>query len=991
MALIAVLVFGLWTAGAAATARTQERACEKTHPSIGFRTGIIGLAWQVAGILEIVDDCSFEVTNWRYDSRAPEAFWYSKRNLDYSVTDGFRNGNPVSNFAITGGNGFRTMRAQLRWGWTWDEVPVIYVWNRLYSQVYGYAVVSNKTLPSPPPPINYTSTVSYICHNCPPAPPMPMSPPPPPPSPPPPPPAPPAPLPPPYPTENQCGASFNNCAIIIPGQFELYWELDNVEEDKARLIHMAIQTSLPAGTWFAFGFSNSTKSRYRAEMVGSDVVIAGMLEDGETPFAEDYFLESKKPCQRGKNGKYEGVCPDAILGNNTKFNNVELQCSFVQDGLTFIQFTRPIKKSDQYDWPWGNKTSFDALPSLFAWGPVADGTNLTNHDNTTDYPYPAVQYHGSWNHSNSMFRFNIFARDFQCMAQFNDTCPADENIGFNYGTNVVLSGFTRFDITAGPATNYPNPPNPEEVFYVNEYQTPIILYEEGVPLSFSIRAGPNNPFYLTDDINGGNTNPYEEVFAGGDEAVGTLVNAFNLSWTSNQDTPDMIFYQSPARPRMGWLLVKVGSAPADEIIDNSKNGNGGPIVTPYVPVDPNNVLNPDCLGQAVEIAGKQYRCRHTIQGTVGGPGYLLWSQNPNTRLLDIAYILPTRGYSALGFTPPETAGNMAPSTAVVGYVNDNGTTNVSTIDIQGRSIDLIYPQPDANLYYTGLIQEGNLMTVFFSINQSNPLWYIPVNNYSYLNWALGPTPYLSKHTQSGGPIKVIFNENTRGIIPNDRGLYDQKTIWHTHGILMVTTFAFVLPFGQIFARYIDWWGKRWIWVHLALQLSGVILLLASFSYILVNTDRPEHWLKLKSDNYIHGKLGISIMFFAFLNPFMGLLMFFFKKPAAGEQTTFLRGCLELFHHFIGKLAMLLGAFNLFYGVYVLFFVNRCKDGSWRTWVGVSAGLLMFWALLEVILDRIFTWRRRDDGTNYRETVPKEPESPKLDHQTANPMMVQYRV
>ena len=59
--------------------------------------------------------------------------------------------------------------------------------------------------------------------------------------------------------------------------------------------------------------------------------------------------------------------------------------------------------------------------------------------------------------------------------------------------NVVLVGFRRLDITKGPATNYPNPPSPDQTFYANDYQTPIILYEPGVPILFSIRVSPSFP------------------------------------------------------------------------------------------------------------------------------------------------------------------------------------------------------------------------------------------------------------------------------------------------------------------------------------------------------------------------------------------------------------------------------------------------------------------------------------------------------------------
>ena len=67
--------------------------------------------------------------------------------------------------------------------------------------------------------------------------------------------------------------------------------------------------------------------------------------------------------------------------------------------------------------------------------------------------------------------------------------------------------------------------------------------------------------------------------------------------------------------------------------------------------------------------------------------------------------------------------------------------------------------------------------------------------------------------------------------------------------------------------------------------------------------------------------------------------------------TLLRGALEMVHHVNGKIAMLLGAFNMFYGIFVLVFVHRCGRVNSRSMVGIAAGLLMFWAILQAILDR----------------------------------------
>ena len=46
------------------------------------------------------------------------------------------------------------------------------------------------------------------------------------------------------------------------------------------------------------------------------------------------------------------------------------------------------------------------------------------------------------------------------------------------------------------------------------------------------------------------------------------------------------------------------------------------------------------------------------------------------------------------------------------------------------------------------------MTVFFSVNESDPNLYIFPKQCSYMNWAIGEHPELSKHFESGGPLCV---------------------------------------------------------------------------------------------------------------------------------------------------------------------------------------------------------------------------------------------
>lgn len=86
-------------------------------------------------------------------------------------------------------------------------------------------------------------------------------------------------------------------------------------------------------------------------MIGSDVVVAGILPASRggapAPFAIDYYLQARSPCQHAP-GQPRGVCPDSVLaGGNKTANNVRLLAMESRGGVTAVTFTRPVAGSDK--------------------------------------------------------------------------------------------------------------------------------------------------------------------------------------------------------------------------------------------------------------------------------------------------------------------------------------------------------------------------------------------------------------------------------------------------------------------------------------------------------------------------------------------------------------------------------------------------------------------------------------------------------------------
>jgi hypothetical protein len=118
----------------------------------------------------------------------------------------------------------------------------------------------------------------------------------------------------------------------------------------------------------------------------------------------------------------------------------------------------------------------------------------------------------------------------------------------------MVSGVRTFTVLTGPNPNYPNPDSWGLSYHINDEESPVLLLERGVEYTFLIQAGASHPFYLTDDINGGQSNPQEIVFAGGEDAHGTPEAPHELRFTPTAAHPDVFYYQCWIHQRLGWEI-----------------------------------------------------------------------------------------------------------------------------------------------------------------------------------------------------------------------------------------------------------------------------------------------------------------------------------------------------------------------------------------------------------------------------------------------------
>lgn len=98
--------------------------CTSDHPSVGKVSQFETFHHEVGGTLHVIDDCTLEIRNFRYDGLGPSVLFYAGRSRDYE--DG-----AVFNFPFRlNGNDFRNARLRLRLpdGQSLDDFDSLSVW-----------------------------------------------------------------------------------------------------------------------------------------------------------------------------------------------------------------------------------------------------------------------------------------------------------------------------------------------------------------------------------------------------------------------------------------------------------------------------------------------------------------------------------------------------------------------------------------------------------------------------------------------------------------------------------------------------------------------------------------------------------------------------------------------------------------------------------------------------------------------------------------------
>lgn len=373
---------------------------------------------------------------------------------------------------------------------------------------------------------------------------------------------------------------------------QLRWEI------QGRSISLELVGQIEEDEYIAFGISGSQNA---STMVGADVAVCYI--DGHYANAVDYNISDRFPCSNVL-GRYRGVCPDLKVDGKESY---QILTFTRKDGLTSFIFRRTLLNPD------------DDGDQIFN----ADGYTYLVWAIGKYNEFKEPSFHHTFPRGTLKLNFGRKDAEDNC---FEFTTGRQRKRPQPWGPfRIRDKSADAFIARIGPAagwkgyTGITGRPTPGESWYVNGLLVPEIHVQRGRTYTFRVEGGNNphnaryyHPLYITDSRSGGYAKLSEaerqtvKVYAGiqfdrrgrpQPSAAGRLCawlyntseprqadefvsfpkfrNTLRLqcdegqpaalSWTPNDSTPDVVYYQSYTTPNVGWRIVVL-----DEIVTGSK-------------------------------------------------------------------------------------------------------------------------------------------------------------------------------------------------------------------------------------------------------------------------------------------------------------------------------------------------------------------------------------------------------------------------------------
>jgi len=185
-----------------------------------------------------------------------------------------------------------------------------------------------------------------------------------------------------------------------------------------------------------------------------------------------------------------------------------------------------------------------------------------------------------------------------------------------------------------------------------------------------------------------------------------------------------------------------------------------------------------------------------------------------------------------------------------------------------------------------------------------------------------------------------YGSATAGL-PSSEGCHsDPIPSWRTaHGVLMGVSWGFLLPIGVFIARFGRIKNPLWFKIHRAVQVTGLLLAIAGFviAFLMVATG---HLLAVP-----HSFIGLIVMALGIQQP---INAFFRPHVEKGHEKKKSRIYWEYWHKYSGRVALVLGLINPFWGIIYLAGASKSSETVksagfvvYAVWVGIYVFAFIF--------------------------------------------------
>jgi hypothetical protein len=686
---------------------------------------------------------------------------------------------------------------------------------------------------------------------------------------------------------------LDSCVQLSP-RFRVRWTLHEANNS----IDIALEAAVGSEYYMALGWAKPGAAK--PSVIGADLAVAGFTEDG-LPFAEDFYVTNYSECLLRKDGLVEGVCPDTIYDRDNStglVNNTRLVYGQRRDGVSFVRFSRPLVSADnKYDVPVNATRNMTVIWAIGLLRPP---------DSLRPYYLPLMSRRGGSPGTAFTFaRLNLSDASSGCVGPLDAEDKEDQ-------ARITTERNTPLAVTVGPALHYPNPPNPDKVFYINKKEAPLLKVERGVPVTFSIEAGHDAPVYITSDPVGGNAtlrNSSEIIYAGGSMAEGVPATPTELVWLPDRNTPDLVYYQSLYDPKMGWKI---------QVVDGGLS---------------------DMYNNSVLLDDQQV----TFFWTLSGDSINIAARGEKKS-----------GYLAIGF-----GSAMVNSYAYVGWVDGNGKGHVKSYWIDGKDGMSVHETHENVTHKRCRLENGAIVFEFTRpltpscsgkveckniIDPTTPMKVIWAMG---AQWSPGPLSLKNMHSDtSNRPIRILLLSGLAEAVE------DLRPVLAVHGFMMFVAWAILLPGGIMAARYLKHLkGEAWFQAHTYLQYSSIAVMFLGVVFAVAE-------LRGFSFKSRHARIGAVALTFASMQPVNAYLRP--HKTENGETPPGNRVVWEYLHVLTGRSAALAGTLALFTGLQHL----GHRYGS-KTIKGLTCGLIL-WVISVTLLTAYFEYmaiKRRTAGVD----------------------------